>query len=36
LTFQSDCGNLTAAQVDAQMARIMAALQRRIGAKLRD
>jgi len=36
LTFQSDCGNLTAAQVDAQMARIVAALQRRIGAKLRD
>jgi len=36
LTFQSDCGNLTAAQVDAQMARIVAALQRRLGAKLRD
>lgn len=36
LTFQSDCGNLTAARVDAQMARIVAALQRKLGAKLRD
>lgn len=35
LTFQSDSGNLTAARVDAQMARIVAALQRRFGAKLR-
>jgi len=35
LTFQSDSGNLTAARVDAQMARIVAALQRRLGAKLR-
>lgn len=35
LTFQSDSGNLTAARVDAQMARIVAALQRRFDAKLR-
>lgn len=36
LTFRSDSGNLTAARVDAQMARIVAALQRKLGAKLRD
>ena len=36
LTFQSESGNLTAARVDAQTARIVDALQQRFGARLRD
>jgi len=36
LTFQSESGNLTAAQVDADIARIVAALAQNFGARLRD